>query len=36
LQRLYLGETINQFFAAKKKYDPIELFANTFSEKYGM
>jgi len=36
LQQAYLGGTINHFFAAKKKYDPIELFANTFSEKYGM
>src|SRR5215471_18558267 len=27
---------IQAFFAAKKKYDPIELFSNKFYEKYGM
>ena len=27
---------IDEFFAAKKKYDPIALFSNKFYEKYGM
>ena len=27
---------IDDFFAAKKKYDPIGLFSNKFYEKYGM
>jgi FAD/FMN-containing dehydrogenase len=32
LQRSYLQ--INDFFAAKRKYDPAELFTNTFYQKY--
>jgi len=32
LQRSY--PQINEFFAAKKKYDPAELFTNTFYQKY--
>jgi hypothetical protein len=34
LSAAYSG--IDDFFAAKKKYDPIGLFANKFYEKYGM
>jgi len=34
LQRAYPG--IDDFFAAKKKYDPDGLFSNKFYEKYGM
>ncbi len=34
LQRSY--PEINDFFAAKKKYDSIGLFTNRFYEKYGM
>lgn len=34
LQKSYPG--IDDFFAAKKKYDPIGLFSNKFYEKYGM
>ena len=33
LQRSY--PQINDFFAAKKKYDPGEVFTNTFYQKYG-
>jgi hypothetical protein len=32
LQRSY--PQINDFFAAKRKYDPSELFTNTFYQKY--
>ena len=32
LQRSY--PQINDFFAAKRKYDPAELFTNTFYQKY--
>jgi hypothetical protein len=32
LQRSY--PQINDFFAAKRKYDPGELFTNTFYQKY--
>ena len=32
LQRSY--PQINGFFAAKRKYDPVELFTNTFYQKY--
>jgi hypothetical protein len=35
----YVGRSgypeIDEFFAAKKKYDPIGLFSNRFYEKYG-
>ncbi len=34
LQRCY--PEIDDFFAAKKKYDPSGLFSNKFYEKYGM
>jgi len=34
LQRAY--PEVDQFFAAKKKYDPVGLFSNKFYEKYGM
>jgi len=34
LRRAY--PEVGPFFAAKKKYDPIELFSNKFYEKYGM
>ena len=27
---------IDDFFAAKKKYDPVGLFTNTFHQKYGI
>jgi FAD/FMN-containing dehydrogenase len=27
---------IDAFFAAKRKYDPAELFSNTFYQKYGV
>jgi FAD/FMN-containing dehydrogenase len=33
LQKSY--PEIDDFFAAKKKYDPIGLFTNTFHQKYG-
>jgi hypothetical protein len=33
LHKSYPG--INEFFASKKKYDPIGLFTNKFYEKYG-
>ncbi len=34
LQKSY--PEIGEFFATKKKYDPIGLFTNKFYEKYGM